>query len=152
MSDLDSSSYALTKTKLQKTVKKDLSEKFAPLRTEMPISWSFPWPVFRFSQQKGGPKGAQRPSDHLFVVLCVLKSHLINYSWKRCKIFHFFSFPLTFGGWIWDHFVQNFTENNSVENFEAWKSREMAEKSLWRWSLVQTLLKAQMTLFCTVFS
>ena len=119
---------------------------------EMPIYMDFLWLVFRFSQLKGGPKGAERPSGHFSVVLCASKSHLINYSWKRCKIFHFFSFPLTFGGWNWDHFVQNFTENDSVENFKAWKSREMGEKCLWKWSLVQTFLKAQITLSCIVIS
>ena len=42
LSDLNPSRYALTKTKLQKTVKKDLSEKFAPLRTEMTIYMVLP--------------------------------------------------------------------------------------------------------------
>ena len=72
------------------------------------------------------------------------KSHLINYSWgitsKRCKIFHFFSFLLTFGGWDWNHFVQNFMENNSIKNFEAWKAEESAEKCLWRCTPMLSLI------------
>ena len=55
---------------------------------------------------------------------------LINYSWKRCKNFHFFFFLLTFGGWDWNHSVQNFMENNSIKNFEAWKAEESAENCL----------------------
>ena len=37
----------------------------------------------------------------------------------RCKIFHFFSFLLTMGGWDCNHFDHNFMGNNSVENFKA---------------------------------
>ena len=48
------------------------------------------------------------PEGRLF---CGLTRHLINNSWKRCKNFHFFSLFLTFGGWDWNHFVQNFMEN-----------------------------------------
>ena len=48
------------------------------------------------------------------------------------QFFHFFSFLLIFGGWQGNHFVQNFMENNSIENFEAWKSRESAENCLIR--------------------
>ena len=36
-----------------------------------------------------------------------------------CKIFHFFSFLLTFGGWDCNHFVPNFMGNNSIKNFKA---------------------------------
>ena len=90
---------------------------------------------FQFFQAKRWP---ERPSGHFFVVLYASKSHLINYSWvttsKRCKIFHFFSFLLTFGGWDCNHFAQNFMGNNSVKNFKAWKSREVAEKCLWKWT------------------
>ena len=90
-----------------------------------------------FFQRKGGPTGAQRPSGHLFAVLHASVSHLINYLWvttsNRCKILRFFSFFSTFGGWEGNHFLQNFTENNSIRNFKAWKPREIAEKCLvWR--------------------
>ena len=105
---------------------------------------SFAWLTFSFYNQKGGPTGAQRPSGHFFVVLNASKSHLINYSWvttsKRCKIFHFFSFLLTFGGWDWNHFVQNFMENNSIKNFEAWKAEESAEKCLLRCTPMLSLI------------
>ena len=84
----------------------------------------------------GNKKGAQRPSGHLFVAIHASESHFINYSWvtmsNRCKIFYFFSFLLTFGGWQGNHFGHNFMENNSIENLEAWKSRESAENCLIR--------------------
>ena len=51
---------------------------------------------------------------------------------NRCKIFYFFSFLLTFGGWQGNHFVQNFMENNSIENVEVWKSRESDENCFLR--------------------
>ena len=46
---------------------------------------------------------------------------------KDAKFFTFFPFLLAFGGWDCNHFAQNFTENNSIENFKAPKSREIAE-------------------------
>ena len=62
------------------------------------------------------------PFGRLF---CCLPRHLINNSWKRCNFFHFFFFFLTFGGWDWNHFVQNFMENKNFWVFKPEKQRKV---------------------------
>ena len=62
---------------------------------------------------------------------------------NRCKNFYFISFLLTFGGWQGNHFGPNFMENNSIENFEAWKSRESDENYIIRCASKFSLIVVQ---------
>ena len=73
-----------------------------------------------------GPKGALRALRASYVGLCGVRCHLINYSRKRCKSFHFFSEILTSRTCHTPHFVRNFKLVNSIKTFETSKWEDHA--------------------------
>ena len=63
-----------------------------------------------------------RPKGDFFVVLHGIS--LIIHE-NVAKIFTFFPFFLTFGGWDWNHFVQNFMENK-----KKWKAKPIKQRKV----------------------